>query len=136
MYKGWQKGGLYNVPITKYKADRHIGGTSKLTNLIKDSAKDNYQLYLYNDALRLNPSTNKLTYDMIKQVNKRTFKEEEKKEVYDTFYYLTPTKANDDLKKFVSSYTDDGVKNLAVAGLSNTIFSYSLKGNYYTRCRE
>ena len=122
------------MPITKYKADRHIGGTSKLTNLIKDSAKDNYQLYLYNDALRLNPSTNKLTYDMIKQVNKRTFKEEEKKEVYDTFYYLTPTKANDDLKKFVSSYTDDGVKNLAVAGLSNTIFSYSLKGNYYTRC--
>lgn len=134
MYKGWQKGGLYNVPITKYKADRHIGGTSKLTSLIKDSAKDNYQLYLYNDALRLNPSTNKMTYDMIKQVNKRTFKEEEKKEVYDTFYYLIPSKANADLKKFVSSYTDDGVKNLAVAGLSNTIFSYSLKGKYYTRC--
>ncbi|MDY5180605.1 DUF5696 domain-containing protein, partial [Butyribacter sp.] len=134
MYKGWQKGGLYNVPITKYKADRHIGGTSKLTSLIKDSEKDNYHLYLYNDALRLNPSINKMTYDMIKQVNKRTFEEEEKKEVYDTFYYLTPSKANDDLKDFVESYTDDGVKNLAVAGISNTIFSYSLKGNYYTRC--
>jgi len=133
MYKGWQKGGLYNVPVTKYKADRHIGGTGKLTKLIKDSAKDNYQLYLYNDALRLNPSTNKLTYDMIKQVNKRTFKEEEKKEVYDTFYYLTPSKANEDLSELVSSYTDDGVKNLAIAGLSNTIFSYSLKGKFYTR---
>ena len=84
----------YNVPVTSIKADRHIGGTGKLTKLIKDSRqKDNYQLYLYNDALRLNPSTNKLTYDMIKQVNKRTFKEEEKKEVYDTFYYLTPSKS-------------------------------------------
>lgn len=134
MYKGWQKGGLYNVPITKYKADSHIGGTSKLTSLIKDSEKDNYHLYLYNDALRLNPSINKMTYDMIKQVNKRTFKEEEKKEVYDTFYYLTPSKANEDLNDFVESYTDDGVKNLAVAGISNTIFSYSLKGKFYTRC--
>ena len=70
---------------------------------------------------------------MIKQVNKRTFKEEEKKEVYDTFYYLTPSKANEDLSELVSSYTDDGVKNLAIAGLSNTIFSYSLKGKFYTR---
>ena len=60
-------------------------------------------------------------------------KEEEKKEVYDTFYYLTPSKANEDLSELVASYTDDGVKNLAIAGLSNTIFSYSLKGKFYTR---
>ena len=40
---------------------------------------------------------------------------------------LLHQKANEDLSELVSSYTDDGVKNLAIAGLSNTIFSYSLK---------
>ena len=32
--------GLFTKDVTKYKADRHIGGTGKLTKLIKDSAKD------------------------------------------------------------------------------------------------
>lgn len=133
VYKGWQKGGLYNVPITKYKADSHIGGTSKLTDLIKEADGYNYHLYLYNDALRLNPDTSRMTFDMIKQINKRTFKEEEWAEVYKTFYYLTPNKTVSDLDKFVSSYTSDGVSNLAVGGISNTLYSYSYKSRYYSK---
>lgn len=133
VYKGWQKGGLYNVPITKYKADSHIGGTSKLTDLIKEADGYNYHVYLYNDALRLNPDTNRTTFDMIKQINKRTFKEEEWAEVYKTFYYLTPNKTVSDLDKFVSSYTSDGVKNLAVSGISNSLYSYSYKSRYYSK---
>ena len=133
VYKGWQKGGLYNVPITKYKADSHIGGTSKLTDLIKEADGYNYHVYLYNDALRLNPDTSRMTFDMIKQINKRTFKEEEWAEVYKTFYYLTPNKTVSDLDKFVSSYTSDGVSNLAVSGISNTLYSYSYKSRYYSK---
>lgn len=133
VYKGWQKGGLYNVPITKYKADSHIGGTSKLTDLIKEADGYNYHVYLYNDALRLNPDTNRTTFDMIKQINKRTFKEEEWAEVYKTFYYLTPNKTVSDLDKFVSSYTSDGVKNLAISGISNSLYSYSYKSRYYSK---
>lgn len=133
VYKGWQKGGLYNLPITKYKADSHIGGTSDLTDLIKEADSYNYHLYLYNDALRLNPDTNRLVFDMIKQLNKRTFEEEEWAEVYDTFYYLTPAKSAEDLKDFVSSYTDDDVTNLALAGISNTLYSYSYKSRYYSK---
>lgn len=133
VYKGWQKGGLYNVPITKYKADSHIGGTSKLTDLIKEADGYNYHVYLYNDALRLNPDTSRMTFDMIKQINKRTFKEEEWAEVYKTFYYLTPNKTVSDLDKFVSSYTSDGVSNLAVGGISNTLYSYSYKSRYYSK---
>lgn len=133
VYKGWQKGGLYNVPITKYKADSHIGGTSKLTNLIKEADGYNYHVYLYNDALRLNPETSRMTFDMIKQINKRTFKEEEWAEVYKTFYYLTPNKTTSDLDKFVSSYTKDGVSNLAVGGISNVLYSYSYKSRYYSK---
>lgn len=133
VYKGWQKGGLYNVPITKYKADSHIGGTSKLTDLIKEADGYNYHVYLYNDALRLNPDTSRMTFDMIKQINKRTFKEWEWAEVYKTFYYLTPNKTTSDLNKFVSSYTKDGVSNLAVGGISNVLYSYSYKSRYYSK---
>ncbi|MCH5262118.1 MAG: hypothetical protein J1F42_04330 [Lachnospiraceae bacterium] len=133
VYKGWQKGGIYNLPISKYKADSHIGGTSRLTNLIKDSAEENYKLYLYSDALRINPATNAAAFNTIKKVNKRTFVEDIWAQVYDTFYYLTPERSAATLNKFVKSYTKKDVNNLAVAGISNNIFSYSYRGNFYTR---
>ena len=133
VYKGWQKGGIYNLPISKYKADSHIGGTSNLTDLIQDSAKENYQLYLYSDALRINPSTSAATFNTIKKVNKRTFVEDIWAQVYDTFYYLTPERSASTLDKFVKSYTKKDVNNLAIAGISYKIFSYSYRGDFYTR---
>ena len=68
VYKGWQKGGLYNVPINKYKADSKIGGNSSLTDLITESAEENYDIYLYNDALSMNASTNATTFNAAKMV--------------------------------------------------------------------
>lgn len=133
VYKGWQKGGIYNLPISKYKADSHIGGTSSLTNLIQDSAEENYKLYLYSDALRINPATNAATFNTIKKVNKRTFMEDIWAQVYDTFYYLTPERSDSTLNKLVKSYTKKDVNNLAVSGISNNIFSYSYRGDFYTR---
>lgn len=133
IYKGWQKGGLYQLPISSYKADGSIGGTGALTNLIKDSAANGYNIYLYNDALRINARTNLTTFDAMKMINKRTFKEEVNEQVYDTFYYLMPGKTQDKLEKFVKSYTKKGVENLALAGVSNSIFSYSSRGKYYDR---
>lgn len=133
VYKGWQKGGLYNVPINKYKADSKIGGTSALTDLIQNSAEENYNIYLYNEALDVNADTNATTFNVVKMVNKRTYKDDSYKQVYDLFYYLTPEKTNTTLQNFVDSYTQKGVNNLAVAGISDTLFSYSYKGNYFTR---
>lgn len=134
VYKGWQKGGLYDVPISSYKADSHIGGTSSLSKLVKDSAAKNYQLYLYADALRLNPSIYKFNYDMIKRINKRTYEEEiYHAEVYDTFYFLNPEKSMSHFKNLVEGAADDEVKNIAVSGVSNNMFSYSYKGDFYTR---
>ncbi len=133
VYKGWQKGGLYNLPIKKYKADGEIGGTSALTDLIKKSAEQDYNIYLYNDGLRMNASTNMMTYNAVKMVNKRTLKEENYAQVYDTFYYLMPGKTDATLDKFAKSYSKKGVDNLALAGISNSLFSYSSKGNFYGR---
>lgn len=133
LYKGWQSGGVYNLPISSYKADSKIGGTSKLTRLVKDSAGKNYELYLYADALRMNPSNHKLSFDMIKRINKRTFAEEIWAEVYDTFYYLIPESSVEDFKSLVEDAKDDEVNNIALCGISNTMFSYSYKGDFYTR---
>lgn len=134
VYQGWQKGGVYNLPITKYKADGNIGGTSALTDLISESALEGYDLYLANDALRINPSTNTATYSSAKMVNKRTFSEELPYEnVYKEFMYQITSKTDENLDKFVSSYTKKGVNNLALEGITNTLFSSYRQGTYYTR---
>jgi hypothetical protein len=133
VYKGWQDGGLYDLPIKKYDADSHIGGNSDLTKLIKDSASSNYDVYLYNDALRLNPKTNLYNFGTIKKVAKTVFEEEIWAEVYKTFNYLTPAKTSENLQSLVKSAAKSDVSQIALAGISNSIFSYSYKGSFYTR---
>ena len=133
VYKGWQKGGLYNYPIKKYNADSAIGGTAALTGLIREQEEKGYDLYLYNNGLLVNDDTNATTFNVMKMVNKRTFKLETDGDVYDLFYYLLPSKTDSILNKFVADYTAEGVRNLALTGISNTLFSYSSKGSFYSR---
>ncbi len=133
VYKGWQDGGLYNVPISKYKADSAIGGTASLTDLVKDAAEDNYQVYLYNSALRINPDENNATFNVVKKINKRKLTIETRDYVYDTFHYLLPTRSEYLIDKFADSYTKKGVNNLALAGITDNLFSYSYNSEFYTR---
>lgn len=133
VYKGWQAGGLYDLPMSKYNADGHIGGDSDLKNLIKDSENSNYKMYLYNDALRLNPSTNTFNFNTIKKVNKRAFEEKVWADVYKKFNYLTPESSVEDFTSFVESMNNKELNKVALAGISNTLFSYSYKSSYFTR---
>ncbi len=133
VYKGWQNGGLYHVPITRYKADSHIGGTSGLTDLIIGAEEKNYKLYLYNDALRSNPAELNATFNVVKKINKRTFVEETYDQVYGEFRYLTPARTTTLLSAFVNSYIAENVNNLAISGISDSLFSYSYKGGLYSR---
>lgn len=133
IYKGWQKGGLFNYPINQYKADNSIGTTKALTDLILSQEENGYHIYLYNNGLLVNDTTNANTFNVMKMVNKRTYKLETNGQVYDLFYYLLPSKATSTLNKFVADYTASGVDNLALAGLTNTIFSFSSKGSFYSR---
>lgn len=138
VYKGWQDGGLYDVPITSYKADSKIGGTKKLTSLIKNAEAEGIQIYLYNDALRINPTEQNATFNIIKKINKRRFEEKTYKDVYDKFMYLTPSRTDTLTGKFVKSYTKNGIDNLCVAGISNSLFSWNYSGSFYSRfnCAE
>ncbi len=133
VYKGWQKGGMYHIPVSKYKADGKIGGTGALTDLIQDFGKSGYDMYLYNDALMANPEESSTSFNIVKKVNKRRLEINTRGYVYNTFNYLLPTRSDYNLDKFVKSYTDKGVSNLAVAGISNNLFSYSYSSNYYDR---
>lgn len=133
VYKGWQKGGLYNVPITSYKADSDIGGTGKLTELQQEADAKGIKLYLYNDALRINPDEQNATFNVVKKINKRKLEEETYKDVYEEFMWLTPARTDALLTKFVNSYTKKGVNNLAIGGISNTLYSYNYSGTFYTR---
>ena len=133
VYKGWQDGGLYNIPITKYKADSEIGGTKKLTELIQQASSDGKKIYLYNDALRINPDEQSATFNVVKKINKRRFEEETYKDVYETMMYLIPSRSKTLLNKFLNSYTKSGVSSLCVAGVSNNLYSWNYSGDFYTR---
>ena len=133
VYKGWQKGGLYDIPITKYKADSSIGGTAALTELIKDSAANGVDIYLYNDGLYTNPDENNTTFNIVKKINKRRLEVNTYGYVYEIFNYLLPTRSDVVLDNFVKDYTSEGVNNLALAGITNNLYSYSYSSVFYTR---
>lgn len=138
VYKGWQKGGLYDLPITKYAADSSIGGTKALTKLIKSAGEYGYDIFLYNDVLYSNPSTSNTTFNAVKKINKRKLEIDTKAKVFDTLNYVLPFKMASILNEFVKSYTKQGVDKLAIAGASNNVYSYYTNQTYYTRyqCEE
>lgn len=133
VYKGWQKGGLYNIPISKYAADSKIGGTGELTKLIQDAEAEGIRFYLYNDALRINPDEKNASFNVIKKINKRRYEEETYQDVYETMMYLTPARSKYMTDKLIKSYTAKGVDNLCIAGISSNLFSYNYSGTNYTR---
>ncbi|SFB74936.1 DUF5696 domain-containing protein [Butyrivibrio sp. YAB3001] len=133
VYKGWQKGGLYNLPINKYKADSEIGGNSALTEFIEKASDDGDEVYLYNNALLVNPDEQNATFNTIKQVNKRRYEEQEHAFVYKKFMYLTTDRSDYLLDKFVKSYTKKGIDNLCLAGITSNLFTYTYSGKKYTR---
>ena len=131
--KGWQAGGVYALPVDAFRADGAIGGNAALTALSTKAEESDFLLYLYDDALRINASANSFTYDAMKMVNKRTFREESAGQVYSLFYYLLPERSGNKLTRLAASMSVSGLRRLAVGGISDTLFSYSLRGSYFTR---
>ena len=53
--------------------------------------------------------------------------------MYDTFYYLMPGRSLTDLAHLTKDLDSAGIGNIALSGITGTLFSYSSKGNYYSR---
>ena len=132
-YRGWQQGGIWNLPVSSFSADGAIGGSRALKELIEREREKDYLLVPYVDALRMNASTNTFTYDAAKMVNKTTLKEKNSRQVYNLFYYLLPEKTAERLESLKKDLAANGIGSLAVGGITDTLFSYSLKDRYYTR---
>ncbi len=135
LYKGWQAGGLYDLPVKNYKADRAIGGSKALTKLIKEVNESGKQLYLYQDALRINPDENKTAskFNVVKRVNKRLYTQWSYAEVYDQFLYLTPARSDYYINILKKDYSEKGIKDISLAGITNNLYSYSYNSKYYSR---
>lgn len=133
VYKGWQDGGIWSMPISKYKADSKIGGTSDLTKLMKESKEAGIELYLYQDALRANPDTVNTTFNVIKKLDESVYQENTYKEIYKSFRFQTPDQAVKKLNDSLKSYRKKGVDTLALTGITNHLFSYNYNGKQYNR---
>ena len=133
VFKGWQKGGVNNLPISKFKPDPKVGSAKELAKLINDSKAKGISFYLYNDALRINPSEYNVTFNIVKKINKRKYEEETYKSVYEKFDWIIPARTETLLNKLVSKMNRGGVNSLALAGITNNLYSYTYSGKNYTR---
>lgn len=132
-YKGWQEGGVYDLPVTSYKADSSIGGNGDLSKLMKDCENKNIDFYLYVDGVRANPETSNTTFDTVKKMDKRLYKEETYQNVYNTFVYWTPQKTLENLQKLQKSFSKKGINKVALSEVGNTLFTYTMGDTMQTR---
>lgn len=133
IYKGWQKNGVNALPITKYKADKDIGGTKKVTSLIKDAKDMGIDFYLYQDALRVNPELSNANFNIMKQITKRVYEERAFRNVFTTFRYTTPMRSKVNLESAAKSFLKQDVNNIALSGITNILFTFTNKGSMYSR---
>lgn len=132
-YRGWQNGGLWALPVDSFSADGAIGGTGALKDLISEAAGQDYLVFPYLDALRMNASTTTFTYDAAKMVNKTTLKDEMGRQVFDLFYFLLPDKAAEKLSRLKDSMNANGVGTLALSGITDHLFSWSARNVFHSR---
>lgn len=133
LYKGWQDGGLYDLPVTAYDVDGSIGGGRELLKLMETCEQKNIDFYLYTDGVRANPDTGNTTFDTVKKMDKRLYKEETHQTVYNEFVYWTPQKTLDNLEKLQKNFTKKGVGKIALSEVGNTLFTYTMGDTMQTR---
>ena len=133
LYKGWQDGGINNVPVGSYDADGTLGGTRDLTRLMEEAADAGIAFYLYVDALRANPSTTNTTFNVIKKIDTRLYAESTYKDVYETMHFLTPERTNEVVNNLVTDMAKKDIRNLALTGITNTMFTFRYSGKTYDR---
>lgn len=121
--KGWQSGGPYtSLPHKNFKTDSSLGSLSDL--------KDTENIIFDNDLQRYNPKTNKMnSATLVKKLNKRTYVEEVFGKVYDKYYFITPEQSLQNSDKLIQEFSKNDLKNVAIEGISENLFSYLLKGD-------
>lgn len=133
IYKGWQGGGIFNLPVTSYDVDSSIGGARELSKLMDECEQRNIDFYLFTDGVRANPETGNTTFDTVKKMDKRLYTQNTYQNVYDEFVYWTPQKTLENLSVLQKNLTKKGVNKIALSEVGNTLFTYTMGDTMQTR---
>lgn len=133
IYKGWQDGGIFDLPVTSYDVDSSIGGERELSKLMDECEEKNIDFYLFTDGVRANTETGNTTFDTVKKMDKRLYTQNTYQNVYDEFVYWTPQKSLENLKTLQNNFTKKGVYKLALSEIGNTMFTYTMGDTMQTR---
>ncbi len=133
IYKGWQDGGIFDLPVTSYNVASSIGGGRDLSKLMDECAAKNIDFYLFTDGVRANTETGNTTFDTVKKMDKRLYTQNTYQNVYREFVYWTPQKTLENLKTLQKNFAKKGVNKLALSEIGNTMFTYTMGDTMQTR---
>lgn len=133
LYKGWQDGGIWDLPVKSFDANGAIGGNRKVKKLIEQAKENGIHLYLYQDVMRANPDTGNTTFNTVKKMDKRLYTESTLMDVFEEFVYWTPSKTSSIVNKLLKSFLKNDINQIAISGISNNLYTYTLSDNMKTR---
>lgn len=133
IYKGWQEGGIFDLPVTSYDVAGSIGGVRDLSKLMDECEAKNIDFYLFTDGVRANTETGNTTFDTVKKMDKRLYTQNTYQNVYREFVYWTPQKTLENLKTLQKNFAKKGVNKLALSEIGNTMFTYTMGDTMQTR---
>jgi hypothetical protein len=133
IYKGWQDGGIFDLPVTSYDVAGSIGGARDLSKLMDECEAKNIDFYLFTDGVRANTETGNTTFDTVKKMDKRLYTQNTYQNVYREFVYWTPQKMLENLKTLQKNLAKKGINKLALSEIGNTMFTYTMGDTMQTR---
>lgn len=133
IYKGWQDGGIFDLPVTSYDVDSSIGGARELSKLMDECEGKNIDFYLFTDGVRANTETGNTTFDTVKKMDKRLYTQDTYQNVYREFVYWTPQKSLQNLQLLQKNFVKKGVNKIALSEIGNTMFTYTMGDTMQTR---
>ncbi|KYG32293.1 DUF5696 domain-containing protein [Alkalihalobacillus trypoxylicola] len=135
IYKGWQNRGYYaGLPIRSFNPDSTLTDDYQLNELVEASNEQGIELFLYQDALRINlEESGNNRSSVMRKFNKRQHNENVYGNVYNTFHFLHPEATVDILKSVKDDYQSNQIHEVALGGITNQLFSYSERNKEHDR---
>ncbi|MGN0745913.1 MAG: DUF5696 domain-containing protein [Aristaeellaceae bacterium] len=126
VFRGWQEGGLSAaLPTDDFNPAGALGGSKGLRTLLEGAASRKIDLYLEADFLRMNADTHPvLSYSAFKKVDSQTWSRPTYGDVYETMYYLTPSKSLEIGQSVLEKLRQGGVKGVSLVSITSFLSDY------------
>ncbi len=135
VYTGWQKDGIsLAYGSGNYEIDENLGTQKELNNLIEKLKDQNIDFVLKQDFLKANTTRfYNTTKDIVKGISQLLVEEPTNAKVFESMYYLTPSKSKEFASDFIEHFENTGVENVELTSITNTLFSYYSGGEVHSR---